>query len=131
MPPHSPIRTAGPVGPFTGVKFEPTTERDSLVTVAAADDYGKPRPALVVPSDFFREHPSVNLCLIPSDLRDTPLFQLTIHPSPDNGLHTPSQVMADKIMTLAREKVRDVSGRVENKSMVEVNRALAPWVEPA
>jgi mRNA interferase MazF len=102
-----------------------------LVTVAAADDYGKPRPALVVPSDFFREHPSVNLCLIPSDLRDTPLFQLTIHPSPDNGLHTPSQVMADKIMTLAREKVRDVSGRVENKSMVEVNRALAPWVEPA
>ena len=54
--------------------------------------------------------------------------RLTVHPSPDNGLDRPSQVMVDKIMTVSREKVRDVIGRLEDKSMVEVNRALALWV---
>jgi mRNA interferase MazF len=36
--------------------------------------------------------------------------------------------MVDKIMTISREKVRDIIGRLEDKSMVEVNRALALWM---
>jgi RNase P/RNase MRP subunit POP5 len=36
--------------------------------------------------------------------------------------------MMDAIMTVSREKIRDVIGRLEDKSMVEVNRALALWV---
>lgn len=103
-------------------------KRGSVVTVAAPGDYGKPRPALIVQSDFFREHSSITLCLITSDLRDTPLFRLIVHPSPNNGLHRPSQIMVDKIMTVSREKVRDVIGRLEDKSMVEVNRTLALWM---
>ncbi len=103
-------------------------KRGSVVTVAAPGDYGKPRPALVVQSDFFCEHPSITLCLITSELRDTPLFRLTVHPSPENGLQRPSQIMVDKIMTVSREKVRDVIGRLDDKSMVEVNRTLALWV---
>jgi mRNA interferase MazF len=103
-------------------------KRGSVVTVAPPGDYGKPRPALVVQSDFFHEHPSITLCLITSDLRGAPLFRLTVRPSPDNGLHKPSQIMVDKIMTVSREKIRDVIGRLEDKSMVEVNRTLALWV---
>ena len=102
--------------------------RGAVVTVAAPGDYGKPRPALVVQSDFFREHPSITLCLITSDLRDAPLFRLTIHPSIDNGLQKPSQIMVDKVMTVSREKIREVIGRLGDKSMLEVNRALALWM---
>ena len=102
--------------------------RDGVVTVAAPGDYGKPRLALVVQSDFFRKRSSIILCFITAELRDTPLFRLTVPPSPDNGLHRSSQIMVDKLMTVSREKVRDVIGRSEDKSMVEVNRALALWV---
>jgi mRNA interferase MazF len=31
--------------------------RGDLVTVALPGDYGKPRPALVIQSDLFAEHP--------------------------------------------------------------------------
>ncbi|PSR33975.1 MAG: growth inhibitor PemK [Sulfobacillus benefaciens] len=103
-------------------------KRGSVVTVAALGDYGKLRPAVVVQSDFFREHPSITLCLITSDLRDTPRFRLTVHPSPENGLQRPSQIMVDKIMTVSRDKMRDVIGRLDDKTMVEVNRTLALWV---
>lgn len=103
-------------------------KRGAVVTVAAPGEYGKPRPALVVQSDFFREHPSITLCLITSDLRDAPLFRLTIQPTTDNGLLKPSQIMVDKLVTVSRDKIRDVIGRLEDKSLLEVNRALALWV---
>lgn len=103
-------------------------KRGTVVTVAASGDYGKPRPALVVQSDFFREHPSITLCLITLDLRDAPLFRLAVDPSAANGLREPSQIMVDKLMTVSRNKIGDVIGRLEEKTMREVNRALALWV---
>ncbi len=36
-------------------------KRGDLVTIALPGDYGKPRPALVVQSDLFSEHPSVTV----------------------------------------------------------------------
>jgi mRNA-degrading endonuclease toxin of MazEF toxin-antitoxin module len=59
--------------------------RGDLVTVAAPGDYGKPRPALVIQSDLFAELPSVTLCLVTSDLRDAPIFRITVDPSSENG----------------------------------------------
>ncbi|MHB1842525.1 MAG: type II toxin-antitoxin system PemK/MazF family toxin [Sulfobacillus sp.] len=79
-------------------------------------------------SDFFKEHPSVTVCLITSDLRDAPLFRLTLHPSAANRLEKPSQIMVDKLVTVSREKIRDISGHLEDKSMAQVNRTLAMWV---
>lgn len=108
--------------------MERLIKRGSLVTVAAPGDYGNPHPALVVQSDLFREHPSITLCLITSELRDTPLFRLTVRPSPVNGLQTPFQIMVDKIVTVAREKIGEVIGQLEDDLMVEVNRALALWI---
>lgn len=102
-------------------------QRDRGVTLAAPDDYGKPRPALVRQSDVFREHPSLTLCLITSDLRDTLLFRLIVHPCPENGLQRSSQIMVDKIMTVSREKARDVIGPLDDKNRVEVNRPVALW----
>ncbi len=61
--------------------------RGDLVTVAAAGDYGKPRPAVIVQTDAFPEsHASVVVCQLTSELADAPDFRVTIDPSPENGL---------------------------------------------
>ena len=97
--------------------------RGDLVTVALPGDYGKPRPALVIQSDLFDEHPSVA-----SELRDAPLFRIALQPDAKNGLRKPSQVMVDKPHTVARERLGPVFGRLDDMTLLTVNRALALFV---
>jgi mRNA interferase MazF len=99
--------------------------RGDLVTITLQGDYGKPRPALIVQSDLFDEHPSVTILPVTSDLRDAPLFRLAIEPSPETGLQKPSQVMIDKAQTVKREKVGSIIGRIDEGTILAVNRALA------
>lgn len=99
--------------------------RGDLVTVAMAGDFRKPRPALVIQSDLFDTTATVTLLLLTSTLNETPLVRLTIAPTPGNGLEKPSQIMVDKTMTVSREKVGKPFGRVDDETMVAVNRALA------
>lgn len=98
--------------------------RGDLITVALQGDYGKPRPAVVIQSDLFDEHPSVTLLPLTSDLRDTPLFRITIEPSPANGLRQRSQVMVDKIHTVPRAKIGPSLGRLSDDEQIAVNRSL-------
>lgn len=102
--------------------------RGELVTVAAPGDYGKPRPALVIQSDLFDEVPSITLCLVTSTLRETPLVRITVDPSPENGLQRISQIQVDKMMTVARERVGRVIGRLDDATMLKVNRSLAVFI---
>jgi mRNA interferase MazF len=102
--------------------------RGDLVTVAAPGDYGKPRPALVIQSDLFDELPSVTLCLVTSALRETPLFRITVDPSPENGLQRISQIQVDKVTTVARERIGGVIGRFDDATMLKINRSLAVFV---
>ena len=102
--------------------------RGDMVTVAAPGDYGKPRPALVIQSDLFDELPSVTLCLVSSTLRDSPIFRITVDPSPDNGLQRISQIQVDKVMTVVRERIGAVIGRLDDASLLKVNRSLAVFV---
>ena len=98
--------------------------RGALITVALQGDYGKARPAVVVQSDLFDEHPSVTLLPLTSDLRDTPLFRITIEPSPENGLRQRSQIMIDKIHTVPRAKLGPSLGRLSDDEQIAVNRSL-------
>ena len=102
--------------------------RGDVVTIAAPGDYGKPRPALVIQSDLFEELPSVTLCLVTSELRDAPIFRITVDPSPDNGLRRVSQVQVDKVLTVARERVGATIGRLDDATMLKVNRSLAVFI---
>jgi mRNA interferase MazF len=102
--------------------------RGDFVTVAAPGDYGKPRPALVIQSDLFDELPSVTLCLVTSALRNAPIFRITVDPSPENGLQRISQVQADKVMTMARERVGEVIGRLDDATLLKVSRSLAVFI---
>ncbi|WP_153145831.1 type II toxin-antitoxin system PemK/MazF family toxin [Dechloromonas sp. H13] len=99
--------------------------RGDLVTVALQGAYGKPRPALVIQSDLFDEHPSVTVLPITSELRATPLFRITIEPDAGNCLRQASQVMVDKAQTIPREKIGETFGRLSNENLLAVNRALA------
>lgn len=100
-------------------------KRGDMLTVAMKGDYGKPRPALVIQSNLFDAHPSMTILPITSELRDTPIFRITVTPNAGNGLKKLSQVMVDKAMTIPREKCGEVFGRLEDTEMLAVTRALA------
>lgn len=102
--------------------------RGDLVTIALQGQYGKLRPALVVQSDLFDEHPSVTILPITSELRDAPLFRVLIKPSEANGLQKPSEVMVDKAQSVPREKIGDTFGHVSAEDMLAVSRSLAVFL---
>ncbi len=100
--------------------------RGDLVTVAAAGDYGKPRPAVIVQTDAFPDsHASVVVCQLTSELADAPDFRVTVEPTPENGLRVTSQVMADKPVTLRRERIGQTIGRLGDRDMARLGIALA------
>jgi len=102
--------------------------RGDVVTIALQGNFGKPRPALVIQSDLFDQHPSVTILPVTGELRNTPLFRIGIEPDEKNGLRKPSQVMVDKSQTVSRDKIGDVIGRVDSRTMLAVNRALAVFL---
>lgn len=100
-------------------------KRGDLITVVLPGNYGKPRPALVIQSDLFDSHPSVTVLPITSELRDVPLFRITIEANPENGLREKSQIMIDKIYTIPREKAGKPFGKINDELMLRTSRALA------
>jgi mRNA interferase MazF len=104
-------------------------KRGDVVVLALQGDYGKPRPALIVQADLFNAaHPSVTVLPLTSELRDAGLFRIDVASSPANGLRKPSQVMLDKISTIAREKIGGRIGRLDEQTMLRVNRSLMVWL---
>lgn len=102
--------------------------RGDLITVALQGDYGKPRPALIIHSDLFDEHPSVTILPVTSELRDTPLFRIAVDPTPQNGLKMQSQIMVDKAQTIPRDKIGQTFGRLDDSALVAVNQALTVFL---
>lgn len=105
--------------------------RGDLVTVAAKGPYtAKPRPALVVQANetlAFRD--SVTVCLLTADLIDAPLFRVRIDPSAGNGLRQPSDVMADKVLTVPRDALAAKPfGRLSAGDLERVDGALRLWL---
>lgn len=100
-------------------------KRGDVVTVSAPGDYGKPRPAIVVQSDWLKATDSVLVSLLTSTLVDAPLYRLLIEPSETNGLKAPSQIMVDKIVAMPREKCGAVIGHIDEGALVALNHRLA------
>lgn len=103
-------------------------KRGDVVVVALSGDYGKPRPALILQSDLFNEHPSVTLAPVTSTIVDAPLFRVTVEPSATNGLRAFSQIMVDKITTVRRDKIGQTVGHLPEDAMLRVSRALVLWL---
>jgi mRNA interferase MazF len=100
--------------------------RGDVIAVAAAGDYGKPRPAVVVQTDAFPDsHASIVVCQMTSRLIDAPDFRVTIAPNAENGLRVTSQIMADKPVTIRRARVGQSIGRLTGDDIARLNAALA------
>ena len=100
-------------------------KRGDLVTVVLSGDYGKPRPALVIQSDFLAETDSVLVCLLTTTLRAAPLYRLALPAGEVTGLREPSQVTVDKIMAVRRDRCRAPIGRADDGTLLALGRLLA------
>ena len=101
-------------------------KRGAIITVAVQGDYGKPRPAVVIQSQWLDDlTDSVLVCLLTTTARDAPFFRLDITPDPANGLRAPSQVMADKIVAVRRDRCGAVIGQLDDAALLTLNRMLA------
>ncbi len=76
--------------------------RGDFVTIAMQGDFGKPRPALVIQTDHFNQHPSVTVL--------------------------PVTGMVDKAITVKRDKVGPPIGRISADALLEVERCLAVFL---
>ena len=100
--------------------------RGDVVTVAASGDYGKPRPAVIVQTDALPSgHASVIVCQMTSEIVDGADFRVTVEPTARNGLRVRSQVMADKPVTVRRERVGRRLGSLDQEDVGRLNVALA------
>ncbi len=71
------------------------------------------------------EHASVVICQMTSECNDAPDFRVTIDPTAQNGLRVRSQVMADKPVTVRRERMGRQVGQLDDQDILRLNVALA------
>lgn len=99
--------------------------RGEIWTVAGGKDYvGKPRLVVILQDDRFDKTASVTVCSFTTDPTDAPLFRLLIQPSATNGLRSASRLMVDKITTVPKTKVGMLVGRLADKDILRLNRAV-------
>jgi len=89
---------------------------------------GKPRPAVIVQSDFFEAVPTVTICPLTSVQAAAPLTRVPLEPTEALPLARRSWIMADKITTIRRDHVGHVIGQVPSEAMVRLDRSLAVFL---
>ena len=60
---------------------------------------------------------------------EAPLVRIPVNPSDSNGLHKPSQLMADKLFTVPTAAIGAVMGILESGTLAEFDLALRSWLE--
>lgn len=79
----------------------------------------------MIQADQFDEHATVTVLPVTSTLVAAPLLRTTVQPSTVSCLQKLFQVMVDKAMTVKRDKIGPVFGRISEAALVEVERCLA------
>lgn len=99
--------------------------RGEIWTVAGGPDYtGKPRPVVILQDDRFDATQSLTVCAFTTDPTLAPLFRLAVEPNERNGLRILSRLMVDKITTVPKSKLGVHLGRLDDKDMIMLNRAV-------
>ncbi len=100
-------------------------KRGEIWTASGGGDYtGKSRPVVVVQDDLFSETESVTVCPFTSDSTDLRLFRIAIELTPATGLRAESRIMADKVTTVPRTKLCARIGRLSDRDLLRLNRAV-------
>ncbi len=100
-------------------------KRGDFITVVAPGDDGKPRPAIVIQSDWLKATDSILVALLTSALVDAPFYRLQIEPTEENGLKAPSQIMVDKIIAMPQAKCGRPMGRIDEAGLIALNHMLS------
>ncbi len=99
--------------------------RGDIWTVPSSKDYaGKPRPVVIVQDDSFDATDSIIICAFTTDETDAPLFRLLVEPNEQNGLQSSCRMMVDKITTVAKSKVGNQVGRLDDEDILRLNQAV-------
>ena len=99
--------------------------RGEVWTIAGAGDYaGKPRPAAIVQDDRFGDIESVTVCPFTTNPMSPRLFRVSVESGEANGLVQPSWLMADKLMTVPKSKLGRCIARLDDATMLRLNRAI-------
>lgn len=98
--------------------------RGEIWTVSGTGYAGKPRPAVLIQDDAFDATGSITICAFTSDETEAPLFRLLIEPTDSNGLRSASRLMVDKVTTVAKSKLGEKVGRLEDTDLLRLNQAL-------
>lgn len=102
-------------------------KRGDVVTIAGGEgDYGnKPRPAIIIQADIFNGLESISVLPLTSRLEDASVFRVVIEPHKNNGIAKLSQAMVDKIMPVCRERISGQIGKIDRKTMIKIESAIA------
>jgi mRNA interferase MazF len=99
--------------------------RGEVWTASGGSGYaGKPRPVVIIQDDRFAATQSVTICGLTTAPIEADLARPLVEPTPENGLRTPSRLMADKITTVPRRLLRDRIGRLSEEDMQALNLAI-------
>ena len=100
-------------------------KRGEIWTVAGGGDYtGKPRPAVILQDNRFDATESITICTFTTNPSDAPLFRIPIDPKDSNGLRARCRLVADKITTVSKKRLKSRIGRLEHEEIVRLNRAI-------
>jgi mRNA interferase MazF len=103
--------------------------RGELWTAAGGKHYaGKPRTVLIIQNDLFDATASITVCPLTSDPTEMPLLRIPLFPNDINGLAAPSNIMLDKVTTMARSKLAERIGQVSDTDMVALSRSLVVFL---
>lgn len=86
--------------------------RGAVITAVLPSEFGKPRPVIVLRANRFMEHRLVTVVPITSAQQDAPLLRLDLGSSAENGLHLPSQAMADAVQSIPVTRVGQMIGQL-------------------
>jgi mRNA interferase MazF len=104
-------------------------KRGEIWTVSGGAPYAdKPRPAVIVQEDRFEATSSITLCAFTTDPTEAPLLRMLVEPTDRNGLKSASRLMIDKVTTVPKARIGKRLGKLNDKDVVRLNRALTVFL---
>jgi mRNA interferase MazF len=103
--------------------------RGDIWTVAGGATYtGKPRPAVILQDDAFKNNDSVVVCPLTTDPTEAPTFRIPVAPTPGNGLVISCALMVDKLSAVPRARLRQHVGVLDDDTMLRLSRTVAAFL---
>lgn len=99
-------------------------KRGEIWTLQDKQYASKSRPVIVIQNDEFDNFDSVILCLFTTFDSSQIKVRVPISSTPENGLHSLSYVMTDKIVTVDKTKLGERIGVVSDSDMESISEHL-------